>query len=461
MKNKISRFVAAAALVGGSVACHDYLTGGELSTDPNRVTAATTQLLFAGTQANLWTFLGSDLARVTSLFDQQLFGAARQQATIYNYGITEGTAGGFFQAIYAGGGLFDIRQVEAQSLAANDLRFLGIGQTEEALIVGEAASVFGNIVYSKAYTGPNPALDPQLTVYDSVQVLLDRAIVNLRSTVATNAGPGGSDLNYGGNATKWKRLAYTLKARFYMHTAEVRGASALAAALAASDSGITNSADDYKGIFSGNAGEQNLTYQFQVVQRAGDIEPNPQFVNFLTSRNDPRVDVFFNSARTDLNPTFLGTSGSGNVPMIFVSASENLLIGAEAAYKTGDQVKALALLNKERTTTAFPSSIAGSYTLDPVAAGTSGPALLQAILDEKYIVEFLNIEGFNDYKRNCYPNISPVAGGSSNKIPARLYYDAAERNVNTSIPAPSAQPIRNANDPANATDPFGNRCLGQ
>lgn len=461
MKRKHLLSAAAAMSLLLPVACKDYLTGGELSTDPNRVTQATTRLLFEGTQPNLWTFLGSDLMRVSSLFTQQLFGAARQQATIYNYGITEGTAGGFFSAIYAGGGLFDLRQIEAQATAANDQRFLGIAQTEEALLMGEAASIFGDVVYTKAYTGANPGLDPQLAVYDSVQVLLDRAIVNLRSTVPTNAGPGGSDLNYGGNAAKWKRLAYTLKARFYMHTAEVRGAPAYAAALAASDSGITNSADDYKGVYSGGAGEQNLTYQFQVVQRAGDIAPNPFFVNFLTTRSDPRVDVFFTTDRTDINAKFMGTAGSGNVPTIFVSASENLLIGAEAAYKTGNQVKALALLNQERTTTSYPSSVANSYTLTPYPITTTGAALLRAILDEKYTIEFMNIEAWNDYKRNCYPNIAPVVGASSNKIPARLFYDQGERNANSSIPLPSAQPVRNANDPANAVDPFGNACLGQ
>jgi hypothetical protein len=48
------------------------------------------------------------------------------------------------------------------------------------------------------------------------------------------------------------------------------------------------------------------------------------------------------------------------------------------------------------------------------------------------------------------------------KIPARFLYDASERNTNTNIPAASAQPARNANDPANATsDATGAACLGQ
>ena len=77
----------------------------------------------------------------------------------------------------------------------------------------------------------NPPLDPQLAVYDSVQTLLSRAIVNLAAHGPTNFGPGANDLSYGGNATQWTQLAHTLKARFFMHTAEVRPA-AYASALA-------------------------------------------------------------------------------------------------------------------------------------------------------------------------------------------------------------------------------------
>ena len=104
-------------------------------------------------------------------------------------------------------------------------------------------------------------------------------------------------------------------------------------------------------------------------------------------------------------------------------------------------------LNAER-------SLAG---VGPVAA--AGPALLRAILTEKYIAEFQNIEAWNDYKRTCFPNFTPTVPGLI--IPARLFYDLAERQTNTSIPAPQDQPSRNANDPANATDDFGNACKGQ
>ena len=79
---------------------------------------------------------------------------------------------------------------------------------------------------------------------------------------------------------------------------------------------------------------------------------------------------------------------------------------------------------------------------------------------EEYIADFQSIEAWNLYKRTCTPNLKPVVAGR--KIPARFPYDISERNTNTNIPPLSGQPVRNANDPANATsDATGAACLGQ
>lgn len=466
---RVARVAALAAPLFFGAACKDFLTGGELSVDPNRVTKANAQLLFTATQPALWVQLGSDLARFSTMFARQMAGVQRQYQVIYQYGISESTTGGFWDNLYSPGGLVDLRNLQALSRESKDSLMLGIARVEEAMMMSTGVDIFGDIVYTKALTGPNPKLDPQLSVYDSLNSLLDRAIVNLRSTGAFNAGPGANDLVYAGSAAKWRQLAYTMKARLYLHTAKVRpGAYALAGA--ASDSGIVAASGDYVAKFSGNAGEQNLWYQFDVVQRSGYIAPDPYFVTFLTTRpdpvtgtarNDPRVDIYFVADRSDLKPAWMGQPSGGGAPQLLITAAENLLIGAESYYRTGNTAKALDLLNKERTTYQFPASIAPSgYTVPAYAAGTTGLPLLQAILDEKYVVTFGSIEVWNDYKRNCYPNV-PAVPSATGKVPARLFYDASERNTNTNIPLPSAQPVRNANDPKSTTDPFGNACIGQ
>jgi hypothetical protein len=446
MTKTLRRAAAAAAAALAVGACtNDFLTGSaETRTDPNRPTAATARQRFVGIQTNITALLGSDPLRLAGLFTQQLTGAAAYESIVSQYSLSESTTNGFFTTIYGGGGLIDIRALQDQARAVGDSTLLGISQVQEALLIGTAADIFGDVVYSQAYSGPNPTLDPQLQVYDALQGVLDNAITNLSRTGATNTGPGTADRVFNGDRARWTRVARTLKARYFLHTAEVRPpAYALARAQAAL--GITEAAGNYAVPFSGSINEENLNYQFNVVARPGQIAPGAFFFNLLQQRNDPRLTRYFTNATT-LGSQFT----TATAPQVFVSAQENLLILAETAYRGGDQAAALAALQQAQQLSDVPQA----------PATLSGPALLREILTEKYIALFPGLEPWNDYKRTCFPNIAPTAT-NGRKIPARLFYDANERQTNTNIPAPESQQPRNPNDPANATDPFGNACLGQ
>lgn len=434
--------LAAVALLGAA-GCNDFLTGGDLSNDPNRPQQVSTQQLLVAAQANVWAEMTSDPARIAAMWTQQLEGAQQQYVAIYNYGVAEQTTNGFHQALYLGGGLVDLRRLQELATAANDQVTLGIAQVLEAALIGTGADLFGDIVYSQALQGGNPEPDPQMQVYSQIQTLLDQAITNL---AGEGAGPGDADVVYGGDPEKWTRLAYTLKARFHLHTAEVLGQPAYQAALAAAQNGIQDPADNYVASFSGNAGEQNFWYLFAVVNRPGYLAPNQQFVSLLESRNDPRVDAYFNANRDDLSDERLDPA----FDQPLVTAEENLLIWAEAAYRLGDQATAQQKLNEAQALAGVPQTTA------------SGNALLAEILTEKYIATFGTIEPYNLYKRTCWPNIVPVTTPAE-AIPGRLFYDQAERQTNTNLPEPDAQPARNANDPANASpDPLpGAVCWGQ
>lgn len=439
------RIIASIALATAVAGCHDYLTGGELSTDPNRPTQATSGQLLIGIQANLWALLGSDMPRITGMWAQQFIGTNQQYTDIYNYGVSEQTTNGFQQSLYTGGGLVDIRRLESQTLAAHDTLFHGIAEVMEALLMGTGADLFGNLTYTQALSDtPNPSLDPQLAIYDSVQTLLSRAIVDMGKTGPTNIGPATSDLAYGGDPASWIRLAHTLKARFLMHTAEVRP-TVYAQVITEASQGITSPSQNFNAVFSGNANEQNFWYQFDVVQRPGYLTPNPQFVQLLKSRNDPRLATYFNADQSDLNDALIAP----NATQPLVTANEDLLLWAEAAQRTGDNATAIAKLNQERALAGLPAE-----------SGLTGRPLLAEILTEEYIADFQSIEAWNLYKRTCTPNLTPVVTGTI--IPARLPYDAAERNTNTNIPPLSQQPARNANDPKNAvSDATGEACKGQ
>ena len=439
------RFAGVAGAIVLATACSDYLTGGELSTDPNRPTTATTSQLFVGTEAGTWALLQSDMVRVTNMWAQQLLGTNLQYVDIYNYGVSTDVTNGFQAGLYTGGGLVDIRKTQSQALSAHDTLFHGIALVMEALVIGTGADLFGNLTYKQALTGvQNPALDPQMSIYDSVQTVLSRAIVEMQASGPTNVGPGSADLAYGGDPVLWTKLAHTLKARFLMHTAEVRPNVYPQVASEASK-GISSAAENFNAIFSGNANEQNFWYQFAIVQRPGYIAPNPQFVSILQSRNDPRLHTYFNADASDLNDALLAP----NATQPLVTVNEDLLLWAEAAQRTGDNATALVKLNQARALVGLP----------PEPPTLTGQPLLAEILIEEYIADFQNIESWNLYKRTCTPNLVPVIAAI---VPARFLYDASEQNTNTNIPPPSQQPARNQNDPPNAkSDATGLKCLGQ
>ena len=424
----------------------DFLTGGDLGTDPNRPSVATPSQLFMGAEAAIWALLGSDPARVTGMWAREFAGGQNQYQSIYNYLYDEGIQSGFNVGLYAAGGLIDIVRAQKITRDAQNFAFLGILQVQEAITMGTGADLFGDLVYSHALTNEaNPPLDNQLAVYDSVQKLLTAAIANLASTAPTSATPAASDLVYGGDAGLWTALAHTLKARFYMHTAEVRPA-AYAQALTEAQQGISSNGGTYVGAFTSNSAETNFYYQFEVTAgRGGYLIADQQFVTLLENRNDPRRADYFNAAATRLSDSRLAP----NFQQPFVTYDENTLIWAEAAYRTGDQVTALSKLNQERANHGL------------AAEAVAGQTLLNEILTEKYIADFqVGHEAWNDYKRTCTPNFPPTQAGE--KMPGRMYYDPNERFTNTNIP-PAGQGFngsRNPNDPPNATsDGTGQPCL--
>lgn len=455
MRSSLLQLGLGAVLALGSVGCNDYLKGTNLNGDPNNPTPqdATIDQLFVAAQTSLTGQMTGELARTACMFAQQCAGVDRQYAGIATYQLDAGMFSATFDRFYTGGGLTDLRiiQQRAASAAVPDSIYVGIAKVMEAWQIGTAADLWGDVPYREAVqpaTFPTPQYDPQLQVYADLQAVLDDAITNLNGS--TGSGPGPNDLVYGGNKAKWLQLAHTLKARFYLHVAEV-DATAYAKALAQAQLGIATAASDYLTYQSDLTSENNFWYQFMVVQRDSYLRMGKQLVSMMVARSDPRVPEYF---ALDGNGLYEGADpGQGYDANVMsnlndcnavtgrcatgfrqplVTHAENQLIIAEAAFQTGDQTTALDSLNAERT-------VAGLTAL----AGISGAALLDSIMSEKYVVTFQNIEAWNDYKRTCIPALVPAAGAAD--VVGRLPYVLDEVNTNPNVPSP--EPARNANDP--------------
>ncbi|HET7233023.1 MAG TPA: SusD/RagB family nutrient-binding outer membrane lipoprotein [Longimicrobium sp.] len=456
---KPDRLALLACMAGLAGCSSDFLS----VEDPNQPTQASTAQLFVGHQAAEFAVQEGSLAMAACMFTQQCEGiGGRFVQEMGEYNFTSGTFSGDWSQTYAFGGLVDLREVERRTEEAGDRTWLGIARVWEAFSVGTAASIWGDIPYTEIGQA-QPHLDPQLQVYDQIQALLTTAIGDLNS--GTGSGPGALDLVYGGDRQKWIRAANTLKARFYMHTAEVRGAAAYNSAITAALAGIQSPAGDFTAAHTTSTSERNIWFQFQETSFGNDLVAGSLLVNLLKARNDPRLPQYFGvddgGHYTGGVSPLRGTRIAPDFRQPLVTYIENELILAEAYQKTGNDPLALQHLNLARASVGLPA-----------LAGLTGTALFQAIVAEKYIAMFQNIEAWNDYKRTCFAglNLVPLSESGSvtpGQVPGRVFYGQTEENANPNIPStssqlsnggvadgqPSLHGFRNANDPTPCTAP--------
>jgi hypothetical protein len=454
MPRMLQRTAVALSLGVALTGCSSFLDSEKAVRDPNLPTAATRDQLFVGAQANVFGQQEGPLAMIVCQWMQQCSGVNGRFVQVQDsYEIDPSTFDGAFQELYSAGGLLSLRSIQASASADNDKVYEGIAQVLEALLVGTAADIWGDIPYSETVAdNPTPAFDPQQQVYAALQLLLDQAITNIGGA---GAGPGVIDLFFGDSPTlaeqqaKWRAVARTLKARYHMHTAERLGAAAYTAARDAALQGVTAAANDLRTMHSGGTSERNMWVQFQNTSGFGfDLVAGKRLVDIMRADNDPRLPEYFGLNERGTyggNDVTTGTTDGRDVsPLSFsgrhvddfrqpiVTWEETQLILAEANFQLGGPAAAQPFLDAVR----------GAH------GKISKPATLQAIMEEKYISTFQNLEVWNDWKRTCLPTLAPAAGKTV--IPGRVYYGQTEEQTNPNTPASSDQDlstVRNWNDP--------------
>jgi len=469
-------------VLGLVVGCTDFLDDPELQKDPNRAIDVMPDQLFNAIQISQFFMQEGALARTFSIWMQQMSGTDRQLLGYGRYEITESDHDGEFNDVYQGGGLIDIRKLISKTSARGWINYRGIAKVYEALIMGTAASIWGDIPYSEAVSDiETPKLDRQADIYAAIQSLLDEAIADLQASDGGYIPP--NDLVYGGDLNKWVRFAHSLKARYYLHWGEVFDAGGTLPAgytnpyqqaFNHAQEGINSNDGSFKTKHSTAEVESNTWYQFNR-ERDSYIRGGKFLIDLLKSRSDPRLPIYF---APDKNGEFTGSApNDGNVDAsnlsdIFLAKDfssdiltyeETLFIMAEAAFKLGDENTARNKLNDAMAAIEEKWGLAAN-SLPRYDNSYTGDALFEAIMMEKYIALFLNIEVYNDWKRTGYPKV--VAFGATDYtqspdiIHHRLPISDDERQTNPNVPPPDRQGFydgpttfgRNQNDPV--TNPY-------
>lgn len=194
----------------------------------------------------------------------------------------------------------------------------GMGEVLAALNAGLIADAWGDTPYSQAALAQlnngrplymNPAIDKQEDIYKDIIAQLDAAIADLPK--GDKSGPAAQDILFKGNADKWLKLAYGLKARYTMHTLNRASdkTAALNAVIEYCGKAAQSTADQAAfgtGIYDGNT---NLNPLFDFFYSREYFGGSHSLAQKLVDMNDPRQYCTFVSALDDAND-FTGTAGT-------------------------------------------------------------------------------------------------------------------------------------------------------
>jgi hypothetical protein len=456
-----------------------------LSTDPVNITNGAQVPIpqyISGVETSLIGVFEGDVARIGGIWSSYFSGEDRQYAGLQTYTTSGQDYDVEWVTIY-NAVINNTKIIKQKARLVNNNYAVGVAQVMEAMSLGLAADLWGDVPNAEKAQYPaiaTPKFDPQLSVYGSVQTLLDSAILNLS---ATTGALGTEDFFYNGDRNKWKEAAHTEKARLYLHTRDY------ANAIIQASQGISVPENNMMAPHGEAYGQTfNLYYSFLTYDRPGYMSANTAYAptlldptspnyrgNAKTNENgrfnyfyapfsywgglntggkyDPNVAVGFDWGTDENQNGFFGATTSFPI----LTFQENQLILAESHAKLGHDSDALDALNTVRdfnasgklfgTSTAYISDpdLGGlkydPYTLADFAPGgmenadnvTANRALLREILEERYVTLIGQMEGFNDLRRtNNFLNI-PLPGGKTD-FPKRFLYSQIEVNTNPNVP---------------------------
>lgn len=419
MKN-IKIFTLAISLIG-LFSCEQYIEG--VNKNPNDFTSSSGNLLIGHVQLASIYLAESQPARFSGIFTNQFTGSDRQFIAYNSYNVVAGDFDDVWNKIYIDG-IAQSRLIQKQT--TNNQKLLGVSQLFEAYFAGEAAALFGDIPFKEAANSlefPNPKYDTQSEVFSNVQILLDKAILNVGSAKVSDFY--GSNV-FVGNASNWLEIANSLKARYYLIEKKYDKAAEFA------KKGISSANADLLAKHSSLDGQRNLFYQFGIEQRGGYLTVNNSYLynimtgnraRSLTTPGDiSRAKDYFDGTELNYENGYFGV----DKPFPIISWIENSLILSESEYRLGNISDAQASLNSVR------SYLGTKYKDDFPSTLATGSVLLRQILEEKFVSLIGSVQVFHDTRRTQNLLRIPVKSGST--IPQRFLYPQIELNTNKSFP---------------------------
>ncbi len=312
--------------------------------------------------------------------------------------------------------------------------------------------LFGDVPYSQALDSENatPAYDDDAVIYTDLIARLGAAVADLDGQTSI----GDSDLIYGGDASKWKKFANSLRLRLAIQIADVNSSLSKSTAEAAIASGVfTSSDDDFQIAYQSSSPNTNPVWEDLVQSGRDDFVAANTVVDYMNSLTDPRRAAYFD-APYDANGNPIGGIYGANSPFssyshvgtIFHSPTlpGTLMDYTEVEFLLADAAArgyAGAGTIEEHYNAGIESSILewGGSAADASAylaqanvayATASGADWKQKIAIQKWIAMYnRGFEGYNTYRMYNAPTLN-VAAAVGLLPPTRYTYPTTEYSLN-------------------------------
>lgn len=439
----------------------------DLNQNPNSPTSAPYQNILTGTEVANIVLQSGEPVRKAGIFCGYYTGLDRNHLSYSRYEVSTNTFNSEWNNVYADVVVNALATQNAAKEEGIEGITLGITKCLRVMALGAATALWGDIPFDESGQPDivNPVFEKQLDVYAKLQDLLDEAIIDLSSGVGRP--PQNAEIYFDGNPALWKEAAYTLKARYYMHTREY------ALAYTAAENGISSNQNSLMAPHGTANDDANLNYQFfAVAVRQADLvtsdfmtslvapDPvsNPDFANYRgNDKTDEtgRYNFLFKITSYGTQPNTVDGFAAINASAPLVTYQENLLILAEAGFRTEGFTTGLNRLNEFRAymaaggymTNANPADLQyDDYVQQDFESGgmenadnlSADDALLREILEERYVTFFGQFEGFNDTRRTEKETIVrvPVEPSEGMFLPQRFLYPTTEIERNSNVPNP-------------------------
>lgn len=442
------------------VSCSKVYEGQNI--DPNNPTSVNAETLLRGIELANISVQVSHVQRITAMWMGQYKGATLLYKNLGEYSISGEESNDTWTYIYQS----IAKQASViRAKLPNNKSYSGITKIIEANALGTAAALYGDIPFSERANDafPIPKFDKQVDAYAGIQKLLDEAIIDL--TAVSASAVISNDIFFAGKSTTWLRIAYTLKARYFMETRDYAKAYAAAlnginalnvswkfippALVADGDFNLLNTLIDQRGGFLATAG----SYMHEKLMKAAVVGNR----NNAKTNEDARLKYY--KITGTAASTEMGVAAK-NAPMPLVTYEENLLILAEAGLRTVGFAEGLLQLNKLRAVLktnlglAAAPATGGTILYEPYVAadfnaggienkGTLSPdkALMKEIIEERYVSLYGTILPFNDARRlrkaeNDVNVPITFTTPTATQHPERVIYAQNEINANPNLPKP-------------------------